>query len=240
MIIDCHCHAGKGDGLTGPLGHGRPAGGLPAARGRRRHHPHGAALPPSTRTTQAANRQVARLVAADPERFYGFACVHAAERPRARVRAGAGGGAAARLPRPQGAPPRGAHHPRGVRGGARLRAARALRRDGRGLAAWSCSPPSTRTWPSSSRTWAASRTTGGRSARCWTRCRAMPNVYADTAGSAPLRPAGGGGGAGRSAQAALRLGRPVAAPGGGAGQGARAGAVPEGRAARCWAATCCG
>lgn len=26
MIIDCHCHAGKGDGLTGPWGTAAPLG----------------------------------------------------------------------------------------------------------------------------------------------------------------------------------------------------------------------
>jgi uncharacterized protein len=83
MIIDCHCHAGKGDGLTGPWDTDAPlrdflqwtrAAGIdrtvlfPAFHSDYRH----------------ANRQVARIVASRPDRFLGFAFVHP-ERDRGRV-----------------------------------------------------------------------------------------------------------------------------------------------------------
>ena len=84
MIIDCHCHAGEGDGLTGPWDTRAPLG----------DYLRRAARAGITRTVlmaafhsdyAAANREVARIVAARPERFYGLAFVHA-ERDRGRVR----------------------------------------------------------------------------------------------------------------------------------------------------------
>lgn len=75
MIIDCHCHAGQGDGLTGPWDTAAPLG--PYLRR--------AAQAGITRTVlfaafhsdyAAANREVARIVASRPERFLGFAFVH--------------------------------------------------------------------------------------------------------------------------------------------------------------------
>ncbi|MBF5041656.1 amidohydrolase family protein [Aggregicoccus sp. 17bor-14] len=83
MVIDCHCHAGQGDGLTGPWDTGAP---LEAYL--RRAQAAGIA-----RTVlfsafhsdyPAANRGVARRVAAQPGRFLGFACVNAA-RERGQV-----------------------------------------------------------------------------------------------------------------------------------------------------------
>jgi predicted TIM-barrel fold metal-dependent hydrolase len=83
MIIDCHCHAGQGDGLTGPWD--TQASLEPYTRR--------AAQAGIDRTVlfaafhsdyAAANREVARMVASRPERFYGFAFVHAA-RDRGRV-----------------------------------------------------------------------------------------------------------------------------------------------------------
>lgn len=77
MIVDCHCHAGKGDGLTGPWD-------TDASLGRYLHRADEAGI---VRTVlfaifcsdyRAANREVARIVAARPERFLGFAFVHAA------------------------------------------------------------------------------------------------------------------------------------------------------------------
>ena len=76
MIIDCHCHAGHGDGLTGPWDTAAPLNKY------------------LRRATQAgiertvlfaafhsdyaiANREVARIVARNRDRFYGFAFVHA-------------------------------------------------------------------------------------------------------------------------------------------------------------------
>lgn len=83
MIIDCHCHAGKGDGLTGPWDTDAPL----------EKYTRRAAQAGIDRTVlfaafhsdyAVANREVARMVASRPERFYGFAFVHAA-RDRGRV-----------------------------------------------------------------------------------------------------------------------------------------------------------
>lgn len=83
MIIDCHCHAGTGDGLTGPWD----------TRASLEDYLRRAARAGIERTVllaafhsdyAAANREVARIVASRPERFYGFAFVHA-ERDRGRV-----------------------------------------------------------------------------------------------------------------------------------------------------------
>jgi predicted TIM-barrel fold metal-dependent hydrolase len=83
MIIDCHCHAGKGDGLTGPWD----------TRALLEKYIHRAAQAGIDRTVlfaafhsdySIANREVARIVASRPERFYGFAFVHP-ERDRGRV-----------------------------------------------------------------------------------------------------------------------------------------------------------
>ncbi|RTQ52511.1 amidohydrolase [Hymenobacter gummosus] len=83
LIIDCHCHAGKGDGLTGPWDTDAPL----------RPYLQWAAEAGIQRTVlfaafhsdyAAANRQVAALVQQRPERFYGFAFVHA-QRDRGRI-----------------------------------------------------------------------------------------------------------------------------------------------------------
>jgi predicted TIM-barrel fold metal-dependent hydrolase len=83
MIIDCHCHAGKGDGLTGPWDTRAPL----------EKYLHRAARAGIDRTVllaafhsdyAVANREVARIVASRPDRFYGFAFVHP-ERDRGRV-----------------------------------------------------------------------------------------------------------------------------------------------------------
>jgi hypothetical protein len=83
MIIDSHCHAGKGDGLTGPWDTSAPLG----------KYLHRAAKAGITRTVlfpafhsdyAIANREVARIVASRPDRFYGYAFVHAAN-DRARM-----------------------------------------------------------------------------------------------------------------------------------------------------------
>ena len=84
MIIDCHCHAGKGDGLTGPWDTAAPL------KGYLRH----AAQAGIDRTVlfaafhsdySLANRQVAQIVTRDPDRFYGFAFIHPVN-DRGRVR----------------------------------------------------------------------------------------------------------------------------------------------------------
>ena len=83
MIIDCHCHAGLGDGLTGPWDTAAPLDRYLqrcARAGIRR-----SAIFAAFHSDYAlANRDVARLVARRPDRLYGFAFVHAA-RDRGRV-----------------------------------------------------------------------------------------------------------------------------------------------------------
>jgi uncharacterized protein len=83
MILDCHCHAGRGDGLTGPWD----------SSARLDKYLSRAARAGIDRTVifaafhsdyLAANREVARIVSSRPDRFYGFAFVHA-ERDRGRV-----------------------------------------------------------------------------------------------------------------------------------------------------------
>jgi predicted TIM-barrel fold metal-dependent hydrolase len=83
MIIDAHCHAGRGDGLTGPWDTAAPLG-----RYLRRAGAAGidrtvlfAAFHSDYRV---ANREVARIVRSRPDRFFGFAFVNA-ERDRGRV-----------------------------------------------------------------------------------------------------------------------------------------------------------
>jgi uncharacterized protein len=83
VIIDCHCHAGKGDGLTGPWDTAAPlekylrwAGRAGIGR---------TAIFAAFHSDYAvANREVARIVASRPNRFYGLAFVHAV-RDRGRV-----------------------------------------------------------------------------------------------------------------------------------------------------------
>jgi uncharacterized protein len=83
MIIDCHCHAGKGDGLIQPWG----------TRTSLTRYLERAAQAGITRTVlfaafhpdyAVANREVARITAAHPNRFFGFAFVHP-ERDRGRI-----------------------------------------------------------------------------------------------------------------------------------------------------------
>ncbi|MGE3310353.1 MAG: amidohydrolase family protein [Limisphaerales bacterium] len=83
MIIDCHCHAGEGDGLTGPwdtraslrefLGWSREAGIARTVLFAAFHTDY-----------RRANREVARIVTGRPDRFLGFAFVHA-ERDQGRI-----------------------------------------------------------------------------------------------------------------------------------------------------------
>lgn len=77
MIVDCHCHAGQGDGFTGPWDTAAPLD-----RYLRRCSRAGIArsvLFPAFHSDYAvANREVAGLVRARPDRFFGFAFVNAA------------------------------------------------------------------------------------------------------------------------------------------------------------------
>lgn len=83
MIIDCHCHAGIGDGLTGPWDTRAPL----------QDYLHRASEAEIQRTVlfaafnsnyAIANQQVARIVASRPNRFYGFTFVHP-KRDKGRV-----------------------------------------------------------------------------------------------------------------------------------------------------------
>jgi uncharacterized protein len=83
MIIDSHCHAGKGDGLTGPWDTDAPLD----------KYLRRAATAGINRTVlfsafhsdyRVANRAVAKIVASRPAQFFGFAFVHP-QRDRGRV-----------------------------------------------------------------------------------------------------------------------------------------------------------
>ncbi len=83
MIIDCHCHAGKGDGLTGPWDTAAPLTKYrewAAAYG----ITHTVLFPAFHSDYAIANRAVAGIVARDRARYTGFAFVHP-ERDRGRV-----------------------------------------------------------------------------------------------------------------------------------------------------------
>lgn len=85
MIIDSHCHAGPGDGLTGPWD---AHAGLERylRRAARAGIAHSVLFAAFHSDYALANAAVARIVAAAPQRFYGYAFVHAA-RDRGRIRA---------------------------------------------------------------------------------------------------------------------------------------------------------
>ncbi|HLG13282.1 MAG TPA: amidohydrolase family protein [Blastocatellia bacterium] len=84
MIIDCHCHAGSGDGLTGPWDTSAPLG-LYLRRAARAGINRTVLFPAFHSNYAEANREVGRIVAGRPDRFYGFAFVNP-ERDRGRVR----------------------------------------------------------------------------------------------------------------------------------------------------------
>jgi len=80
MIIDCHCHAGEGDGFTGPWDTAAPLGPYLSRAGRAgigRTVLFSAFHTDYTR----ANRVVADIVARAPSRFAGFAFVNAKSSP---------------------------------------------------------------------------------------------------------------------------------------------------------------
>jgi uncharacterized protein len=85
MIIDCHCHAGKGDLLTGPWDTDAPidrylqrawASGIGKT----------VIFSPFHSNYRQANANTARIVAQYPDRLMGFAFVHA-QRDRGRIHA---------------------------------------------------------------------------------------------------------------------------------------------------------
>jgi uncharacterized protein len=84
MIIDCHCHAGSGDGLTGPWDTAAPLEAY-LRRAARAGIERTVLFSPFHSDYAVANREVARIVARHPDRFYGFAFVNP-ERDRGRAR----------------------------------------------------------------------------------------------------------------------------------------------------------
>lgn len=83
MIIDCHCHAGRGDGLTGPWDTNAPLEKY-LSRAREAGINRTVLFAAFHSNYAKANAEVARIVRSRPRRFYGFAFIHA-ERDRGRV-----------------------------------------------------------------------------------------------------------------------------------------------------------
>ncbi len=76
MIIDCHCHAGKGDGLTGPWD--TRAGLGEYIKQADQYGIHKTVLFSAFHSNYTiANEAVAKIVLRNRDRFYGFAFVHA-------------------------------------------------------------------------------------------------------------------------------------------------------------------
>jgi uncharacterized protein len=75
MIIDCHCHAGKGDGLTGPWDTSATLEKY-MLRAAEAGIDRTVLFSPFHSDYRIANREVARIVASRPDRFYGFAFVN--------------------------------------------------------------------------------------------------------------------------------------------------------------------
>lgn len=85
MIIDCHCHAGKGDGLTGPWDTAAPLEKY-LRRAAQAGIGQTVLFAAFHSDYSVANREVARIVASRPDRFYGFAFVHS-QRDQGHVQA---------------------------------------------------------------------------------------------------------------------------------------------------------
>jgi predicted TIM-barrel fold metal-dependent hydrolase len=75
VIVDSHCHAGKGDGLTGPWDTAAPLDRY-LRRAARAGIERTVLLPAFHSDYREANRELARIVASQPRRFIGFAMVH--------------------------------------------------------------------------------------------------------------------------------------------------------------------
>jgi predicted TIM-barrel fold metal-dependent hydrolase len=74
-VIDAHCHAGTGDGLTGPWDTSAPLTAY-LRRATEAGITHAVLFAPLTSDYGRANAEVARLVARAPRRFLGFAFVN--------------------------------------------------------------------------------------------------------------------------------------------------------------------
>ncbi len=83
MIIDCHCHAGKGDLLTGPWDTDAPMETY-LRRAKAAGIDKTVIFSPFHSNYQQANANTARIVASMPDRFIGFAFVHA-QRDKGRI-----------------------------------------------------------------------------------------------------------------------------------------------------------
>jgi len=77
MIIDCHCHAGKGDGLTQPADTSAPLGRY-LARAQAAGIDRTIIFAAFADDYLRANREVARMAASQPDRLLGFAFVNPA------------------------------------------------------------------------------------------------------------------------------------------------------------------
>jgi len=75
MIIDFHCHAGRGDGMTGPPFTDAPLGAY-LRRARAAGIGRTVILPCFHSDYGRANAELAKIVAADPRHLIGFAFVH--------------------------------------------------------------------------------------------------------------------------------------------------------------------
>jgi predicted TIM-barrel fold metal-dependent hydrolase len=83
MIVDAHCHAGRGDMMNAPWSTEAPIGSyLRRARAAGIHKT--IVIPPGHSNYAEANAQLARIVAQHPDRLIGFAAVHAT-RDRGKV-----------------------------------------------------------------------------------------------------------------------------------------------------------
>lgn len=76
MIVDCHCHAGKGDGMTAPWTTDAPIEPY-LRRARKAGIDKTVVFAPFHSDYDVANREVAGIVARHPGRLIGFAFVHA-------------------------------------------------------------------------------------------------------------------------------------------------------------------
>jgi uncharacterized protein len=83
MIIDCHCHAGKGDLLTGPWDTDAPIE-LYLKRAKAAGIDKTVIFSPFHSNYAQANANTAKIVARYPEQFIGFAFVHA-QRDRGKI-----------------------------------------------------------------------------------------------------------------------------------------------------------
>jgi predicted TIM-barrel fold metal-dependent hydrolase len=75
MIIDGHCHAGRGERLTAPWNTAAPLGAY-LRRARAAGIDRTVVFPPFAGDYAAANAEVAGIVARHSDRLIGFACVH--------------------------------------------------------------------------------------------------------------------------------------------------------------------